>query len=137
MQNGFLLKDASLVASTILPVGAAVTTSTAIDLQNSANGDFVAEVEFDLAAPVLTTGQAPDTKTITYDVIHSVNSNLSSAAVLLPGVIVQTGAGGAGAGASTFRFRVPHGVRRYLGFQATGVATVSAAGATATLTPKF
>lgn len=137
MQNAFLLADSALNVSTALPGGAVSVVGTGIDLMNSTNGDLVANVEFDLAAPALTTTQLPDTKTITYDILTSVNADMSSPTVLMPGVIVQTGAGGVGAVAASFRFRLTNNTKRYLAAKATGVATVAATGSSMTLTPRF
>lgn len=121
MGNSYGVRDAATKLTKALPNGAASTTPSAgIDLQNSSRGDFSADVEFLLSAPALTTGEAPDTRTCTYDIIHSDNADLSSPVTLMPGVIVQTGAGGAGAAAATYRFKAPTNVKRYLGCKATG-----------------
>ena len=131
------LQDKALNVTGALPAGATTTKTSAIDLGNSANGDFSADVEFLLEAPALTVTQLPNTKTVTYDVITSVNSDLSSPTVVYAGFVVQTGAGGAGAAAQSPRFRLPSNVRRYLGIQATGIATVAASDATMSLKPQF
>src|SRR5262245_43016796 len=115
------LRDTVLKATKALPNGAATITQTAgFDLMNSTRGDFIANVEALLSAPALTTGEAPDTRTLTYGLISSDNSDLSSPTVVVAGAIVQTGAGGAGAAAATYRFKPPSNVKRYFGFRATG-----------------
>lgn len=134
------LKDAGVKITRALPASTtAVTTTTPIDTGKGTTGHQPGEMEFLLSAPLVTTAQLPDTKTFTYKIIHSVNADLSSPADLLPGVIVQTGAGGAGAAAATFRFRLPSDARRYIGFVITPSAsgTGDASGATATLEGLF
>lgn len=137
MQNGKLLADSALVITSALPNGAASTTSSAVDLQNTANGDFAAEVEFEVSAPALVVGDLPNADTMIYDIVHSVNSDLSSPATLIENLITQTGAGGIGAAAATARFRVPNGVRRYIGVKATNSGAGDASDKSLTFTPRF
>jgi hypothetical protein len=131
------LVDQQLIVSLALPNGAAVVTSTAIDLTNSAKGDFVGLVQFTIAAPALATGVLADGAHMTYDVYHAASADLSDGVALYPGVLVQTGAGGAGAAAATFEFRVPTNVKRYVYFKATNSGAGNASALSATLTPKF
>ena len=133
MQNSSLLVDAAASASVVLPVGATTTTSGSIDTGNSPTGDFVADVEFDISIPALTATEIPDDELISYDLIVSNNSDLSSPAFLYPGLVVQLGAGGAGAEAASYRARLPNAIPRYIGLQATGTANVSAAGFSASI----
>lgn len=137
MQNANLLVDAALVQSIALPNGAASVTSAAIDLMNSANGDFKADVELLVSAPLLVVGDLANGDTMTYDIVHSVNANLSSPATLFDNVITQTGAGGAGAAAATATVRLPANVRRYVGVKATNDGAGDASDKSATLTPRF
>lgn len=130
---GFLRKDANLKGTLALPNGAANTTGAIIDLGLGAYGDLLAQVEFLLTAPALTTTQQPDAKTLTYDIQQSDNADLSSPVALYPGVLVQTGAAGAGALGNTFTFRVPVDVKRYIGVKATGSASGNSSAASATL----
>src|SRR6185312_3015431 len=109
------------------------TSGASIDLGLGTYDDFVAEAEFLLTVPALTTTQQPDAKTLTYDVRMSDNADLSSPTTLYPGVLVQTGAGGAGAATATFTFRVPVDVKRYVFIKATGSASGDSSGANATL----
>lgn len=123
MGLGHLLKDNLLRATAALPNGAANTTTTAIDLdQRTSLADFVANCELLVTAPVLNTTQQPDAKTLTYDVIHSDNADLSSPVTLIAGVGVQTGAGGAGAAGAVYRAALPTNVKRYVGVKVTGSA---------------
>ncbi|EFX60313.1 hypothetical protein DAPPUDRAFT_343453 [Daphnia pulex] len=133
------MKDALLVSTlAALPVGAASVTGNGVDLGHTApGGQCLAQGEFLIEAPALPTGQLPDTKTITYDVIESVNSDMSSPVTVVAGIIVQTGAGGAGAAAATKRFRPATDAKRYYALKATGVATVSAAASSATMSFVF
>jgi len=130
------VQDALLSISRALPAStSAVTSAAALDLQASARSDFVARVELLLSAPAVTTAQLPDTKLMTYDIIDSVNADLSSPRIIAPGVIVQTGAGGAGAAGATFRWKPPTNARRYYGIRITPSAsgTGDASGVSATL----
>ncbi len=129
------VKDALLVSLiSALPVGAASVTGNGVDLGHTPpTGQFLAEGEFLIEAPALSTAQLPDTKTITYDIVESVNSDMSSPVTVVAGAIVQLGAGGAGAVAATKRFRPATDAKRYYGLKATGVATVAAGGASATM----
>jgi hypothetical protein len=130
---GLQIRDALLKFSKTLPNGAANVVGATVDLALSAFGDFLAQAEFLLSVPALTTTQQPDAKTLTFDVIHSDNADLSAPVTLYPGVLVQTGAAGAGAAAATFTFRVPLDVKRYLGIKATGSATGDSSAASFTL----
>ncbi len=132
------VKDAALKLTRALPAStSAVTTVLAIDTQNV--GGQEPDVEFLLSAPAVTTAQLPDTKTMTYAVVMSANSDLSGPTTLYPSVIVQTGAASAGAAAATFRFRLPSNASRYIGFSVTpsGSGTGDASGVSATLEAVF
>lgn len=132
------LKDAQVKLTLALPNGAATTTSTAIDTGKvTSQGTQPENVEWLLTAPALTTAQQPDAKTLTYSIITSDNSDLSSPTTLISGCIVQTGAGGAGAAAAEYRFRLPSDAARYLGFKAVGSATGNSSAASATLEAQF
>lgn len=137
MQNSNLLVDAALVKTRALPNGAASVTSDGIDLMNSANGDFKADCELIVNAPALVVGDLADAATMTYDIVHSVNSDMSSPATLLDNVITQTGAGGAGAAAAELNVRLPSDVRRYVAVKATNSGAGDASDKSVTITPKF
>jgi len=130
---GLKLKDALLKGTLVLPNGAANVSGAGIDTATGPFGDVIANVEFLLTAPVLTTTEQPDAKTLTYDIIQSNNSDMSSPTALYPGVLVQTGAGGVGAALATFTFRVPVDVQRYVGIKATGSAAGNSTTKSATL----
>lgn len=134
-----LLKDAAMRGERALPSAASTTVDgAALDLRVSAKGDFLAQVEFQLSAPAVTATMVPDTRTQTYSIIHSDNADLSAPVVLMPSVIVQTGAGGAGAAAASYAFKVPTDVKRYLGVRiVSGVSTTDASAVKATLEACF
>jgi hypothetical protein len=129
------LKDTQVKGTRALPAAASSTVDgAAIDLGHGSYGDFVAQAEFKVSAPAVNTTMAPDTRTFTYSVIHSDNSDLSSASILHSAVITQTGAGGAGAGAATATVRLPVDVKRYLGVRVvSGASTGDASSVSATL----
>jgi hypothetical protein len=127
---GFGVQDSAVSVSRALPSAASTTVnSTGIQLQGGGvklnSGDFLANVEFVISAPALTTTMAPDTKTMTYNVVMSDKSDMSSPTTLIAGAIVQTGAGGAGAAAATYTFRVPVDVLNYLFLQVVSGANIT------------
>ena len=121
------LKDALLKLTRALPGAAStsVTSASSLDLGHGSNGNPLFRGELLLTYPALTTTMAPDTRTMTYDIIESANSDLSSPVVIAPGVVVQTGAGGAGAAAGTFRFKPASNARRYYGLKITSGASIT------------
>jgi hypothetical protein len=144
MGQGFGVRDANLKLTLALPSAASTTvnTNTSLDTECTSAGDFVANTELLLSAPVLNTTVLPDTKTMTYNLIASANSNMAGAVVVLNQVIVQTGAAGAGAAAATARVRLPTDITktygRYVGLQAvSGANTTTAAASSGTLEMLF
>lgn len=139
MQN--LLKDVlEKGTKTLPPSTSAVALAAFLDTRKvTSSGNQLANVEFKLSAPLVTTAQLPDTKTFTYDILHSDNADGSSSSILMQDVIVQTGAGGAGAAAATLRFKIPSDAKRYIGFNVTpsGSGTGDASAASATLEALF
>lgn len=131
---GYAVKDANLKVTRALNASASSTVkSTSIDLKLGSKDDFGANAEFKVSAPAVNATMAPDTRTFTYDVIHSDNSDLSSSSVVYTAVITQTGASSAGAGATDATVRLPLDVKRYVGFQIrTSASTGDASGVTAT-----
>ncbi len=130
------VRDALLKITRALPASTTAVTSDAIDTGKSTTmGGQLAQFEFLITAPALTTAQLPDTKVQVYAVIHSDNANLSGSSVLYPAVITQTGADSAGAAGATHRFRLPTTAKRYIGITITPSAsgTGDASGAAATL----
>ncbi len=130
-----LLKDTQLKGTRALPSAASTTVDGAtIDTGASTRADFVAPCEFLLTVPALNTTQLPDTKTVTYSVLESANSDMSSPTVKYTGVLTQTGAGSAGAAGATFKFRTEVNPSRYVGVRAvTGSGTGDCSAASATL----
>lgn len=142
MAQGYGVKDAALLITKALKNGSGAVTSGAIDTglnagvaQGQANQP--GNMEFALNAPALTTTQLPDTHTVTYAIIQSDNSDLSSPSTVIANAIIQTGAGGAGAAAAAYKFRLPPEAKRYIGFTATNSGADDASGASATLQPTF
>lgn len=131
------LQDSSLTVTRALPATATTVTSTAIDTGAAGPNDYQpARIEYLLTAPALNVTQLPNAATMTYAVIGSANSDLSSPTTLFFTVITQTGAGGVGAAAPTpYRFRLASNAPRYIGFTATGVGNGDCSGVSATLTP--
>lgn len=128
MGNGRNLKDAELIKTKALPGGASAVNSDGIDTMNSTRGDFVAPLELKITAPALAVGELANTETMTYDIEDDTDPAFGSARTLYPGVIVQTGAGGAGAAAATLRVALPSDVQRYVRLKATNSAAADASG---------
>ena len=126
------VKDALLKVTIALPNGAATVYSAGIDLGHGSRGDFLANAEVKISAPALTTTQQPNAKTLTYTIQHDDDAAFGTVADLYPGVLVQTGAGGAGAAAATFTARLPVDVKRYVRVKAVGSATGDASAASLT-----
>ncbi|HZZ28475.1 MAG TPA: hypothetical protein VFE46_10780 [Pirellulales bacterium] len=128
------LRDAQLKGTLALPSAASTTVNGGgVDTADGTHGALVARSEFLLTYPAVTTTMAPDGDTITYSVIESVNSDMSSPTVKYPSVAVQTGAGGAGAAGGTFRFRTEVDCSRYIGVRivsGSGITNSSAVSAT-------
>ncbi len=129
------LADAQLSKSIALPNGAASVVTAAIDLeaQVGSNTAFLAACELKLTAPVLTTAELPDTKTMTYIVETDNDVAFGSLKTLHPSLLVQTGAGAAGDAAATARMRLPSDVERYVRIKATNSGLGDATGKTASL----
>jgi len=136
--------DASLTVTGALPAAAGATYTSSIDTGNSAYADNAQVMEWEIDAPALTVTQLPNAATVSYAVVMSASSNLSSPVLIYDNVLVQTGAGGAGAAASTVRFRLPfqpgglNAGLRYLGIRATTANTPgNCSAASVTLLPRF
>lgn len=125
--SNFNLKDTLVKVTRALPAAASssVTSASAIDLGHGANGNPLFKGELLLSAPAVTTTMAPDTRTLTYDIIHSDNSDLSSPVTIVAAAILQTGAGGVGAAAATFRFKPASNSKRYVGVKVTSGASIT------------
>ena len=132
---GLALKDVQVKGTRALPAAASTTVDgAAIDLGHGTFGDFLARTEFKLTAPAVNTTMAPDTRTFTYSIIHSDNSDLSSPTIINSACIVQTGAGGVGAATANITWRPPVDVKRYIGVRVvSGASTADASSVSATL----
>jgi len=130
-------RDAQLSKTLALPNGAANVTGAIIDTgKKTSMGQQVAEFEFLLTMPALTTAQLGDGATMKYDILASDNADLSNPIVLISSGsynLTQTGAGGAGAAAQTRRFRLATDAKEYIGVKATNSAGGNASTANATL----
>jgi hypothetical protein len=133
--TGFLMADAKLSVTRLLPAAASATVnSLGIDLETGTRSDFVAATEVLVSAPALSTTIAPDTRTMTYRIQHDTDSAFGTAATLVDNLIVQTGAGGVGAAAATARFKLPTNVKRYIRLQiVSGASTTDASALSATM----
>jgi hypothetical protein len=120
------MKDALLKVTKALPNGAASVTTDAIDTEKlNAAGHQPGNIEFEVAAPALSSSMLTSGNTMTYKALFSAASNLSSPKTLTIGV--QTGANpGSGAAADTFKFRLPSDALRFVGVQATNSAAGNA-----------
>ena len=129
--------DGALSLTRALPTGASAVTSTAIDLGHGTAGANLAEHEFLLEAPAVTTGMLADAATIKYDVVTSASSDMSSPTTVASTILTQTGAASAGAAATSQRFRLPTNCQRYVGVKATKSAAGDASSVSFTLSLKF
>lgn len=121
------LKDTLLQQTRALPAAASanVTSTVPIDLGHGTRGNPIFKGEFQVTAPALTTTMAPDTRTMTYDLISSANSDLSSPVTVVAGIIAQVGAGGVGAALATKRYRPASNDNRYWGLKITSGASIT------------
>ncbi len=129
---GYSVRDNAHKVTKALPNGAAATTSDAIDLGLTARSDFTAPCELLITAPALGATPLPDAKTMKYDILMSDQSNLGTPTTLVAAAITQTGASSAGAVGAEYRFRLPTGVKRYIGVKATGSGSGDASGSSFT-----
>jgi hypothetical protein len=97
-----------------LPNGAAAAYSTDIDLGAL---NLPENVEFQIEIPAATTGEAPDTRTLTVDIVAG---SAASPTTQASRAVVYTGAGGAGFATSQNRFGVARNAGRYLRARAVG-----------------
>ena len=134
----FQVADKLLTITAALPNGATNTSTTAIDLEhNNARQDFLANCEFLVSIPALTTTQLGDTQTITVSVETDNDAAFGSAKVVISSLFVMTGAGGAGAAAASDRFRLPSNCERYVRVKATKTGASNASTASMTFQQLF
>lgn len=132
------VKDAQMASTKALPNGAATVYLDGIDTEVTPKGDHPGTVEWLLEAPAMTTAEMPDAKTMTYSILTDTVAPIDgSSTVLMPNVIVQTGAGGVGCAAAEYRFRLPSNAGRILGARAVGSATGNSSTKSATLRAMF
>lgn len=105
------LQDAALKVTKALPAANANNATDAIDLTVTAPGVSVENI--DLVVTVPATASLADTKSHTLKVQDSAD-NSTFADVSLLATQTRTGAGGAGAAASTYRWKLPPSIRRYV-----------------------
>lgn len=113
------MKDANLIKTVALPDSAGDANSPSIDLEHTAHGDHLVDMELEASAPVLTATELPDDETATYKVEHSDDDSSFATVPGCAAVITQTGASGAGAAAATEKVRLPRDVKRYVRVTAT------------------
>lgn len=111
------IQDASspLTQSVALPNGAATVYSTVVDL--GAGQSMPENIEIEVTIPSATTSEAPDTRTLTVDIVAGSTSTPTTAASRS---VVFTGAGGAGFTGATQRFRLASDAGRYFRLRAVG-----------------
>lgn len=134
MPNNRNLRDAQLAVTRALPASTTAVNSNGIKLGNSPSGDFVAEGEFKVVAPAVTTSQLPDAKVMVYT-LQSDNDPTFGSPTTVVTLGTQTGAGGAGAATAEYRYRPPSNCEDYFRLVVTPSAsgTGDATGATATM----
>lgn len=94
------LADKDLQDDAALPNGAATSYSDAFKLGPGVHAD---DIEIEVTIPDATTAEAPDTRTLTVDLVAGDTSTPTTAASL-PRVF--TGAGGAGFAGATYRLKI-------------------------------
>ncbi len=105
------IQDANLRVTKALPAAGASNQTDPIDLGAAAPGISVENI--DLVVDVPATASLADTKTHTLKVQDSADGS-SFADVALLATQTRTGAGGAGAAASSYRWKLPPSIRRYI-----------------------
>ena len=141
--ESYNVRDSQLTISLAGPAAASTTVTSAVNNFDSGETTALAVqpglMEFLLTAPALNATILPNAATMTYQIVAADDAALSvNLTVLLPGAIVQTGAGGVGAALATRRWRMPTVCQRYIGFQITSsVGTTTAVAAIATMESVF
>lgn len=133
VSNGYNVRDANLKNTRALPGSATSVYSTGIQIDNGANGSFVAPCELLITAPAAAVGQLANAETLVYFVQTDDNSSFSGATNISGTLITQTGAGGAGAAGATARFKVPSNAEKYIRLGVTKTGSTDASSLTATL----
>lgn len=132
------LQDAALTVAVALPASAGTVVTPAINLSTGPFSDFVAECDYVLPIPALSTAQLPNSATVTYTVQLAAPSDSGFGSPATVQTYTQTGAGGAGAAAQTPRFRLPSTAQGFLRAQAvTANSPGNCSGAELSLYPVF
>lgn len=132
--------DAALENTVALPNGAATVVGAGIEVGITERGEFPGCVEVKIEAPALVVGDLGNGATIKYSIVTEdcEPGDFYAPTVLLPDVLVQTGAGGVGAGATSWQGRLPAaGVLKSIGLKAVNSAAGDASDKSATLSLKF
>ena len=120
-----LTKTKALPAAVGSVSTAGLYVSPGVAAATGPDGEFLADVELEISAPILTTTELPDTETMIYKVEHDDDPVFGTVADLYGAdVLTQTGAGAAGAAAATKRVKLPADVKRYVRVTATGSTSI-------------
>lgn len=113
------MRDENLKETVALPASEGDANTDSIDLEHTAHGDHLVDMELEVSAPVLTVTELPNAETVTYKVEHSADDSSFATVPGMAAVITQTGADGAGAAAASEKVRLPRDVNRYVRVTAT------------------
>lgn len=132
--------DAACENTVALPNGAATVVGAGIEVGITTRGEFPGDVEVKIEAPALAVGDLANGATMKYSIVTEEcdADDFYSPTVLIPDVLVQTGAGGAGAAATSWQGRLPaSGVLKSIGLKAVNSGAGDASDKSATLALKF
>lgn len=135
----FDLQDKQLIQTAALPNGAGAVQVTGFDLGHTLTtlGRNLAQMEFLIAMPALTTTELPDAETMKISVEESVDAAFTSPIIRHVDILQQLGAGGAGAAAKSVRWRAPTNINRFVRFKATKTGTGNVSGKVLTASMEF
>lgn len=135
----FRTLDKSLIQTAALSNGAGATQITGYDLGHTPTngGRFLADMEFLIEMPVLTTTELPNSETFKVSVEEATDAAFTSPVIRHVDILQQLGAGGAGAAAKSVRWRPPTDILRFVRFKATKTGTGNVSGKTISVTPSF
>jgi hypothetical protein len=125
------VRDVNLKVSNALGAVNTVAYSSGIDLGDAA--DKLANVEFLLTAPLLTTTQLPDAATVIYDVQTCAEPAFGSPTTIAKEILKQTGATNPGAALATVRFKPSTDCLRYVRIKSTPLTNGTCVAANMTL----
>lgn len=125
-------RDANLEVTGALPNGAATSYTADLDL---GTGLIPPEMELEVLIPALTTGEAPDTRTLTVALCQGAAATPTTK---VSADQVLTGAGGAGIAKTRIRFKpLPNGGRYVRAQFVGGTSFGNASGKSGSLIPLF